>query len=178
MAWAPLPVPVDARGGPESRNERGHGTQDYALTLKRHKKVRTYFSALSYGPPESERLETASISVLFRGCRLAQSSKNIGTISKFAGSILLCLTVAWLCTGKLPCLARTESQACANSNMTMQQAIDITLRRQANHDWQKVHWQTNAAAALMQAQRENKPIFIFFVVTQRAKLPEKLSGDT
>jgi hypothetical protein len=59
----------------------------------------------------------------------------------------------------------------------VQEMLNTTLKRESDHAWQKINWQTNAAAALNQAQRENKPIFILFLVNEKKYLA-KQCGQT
>jgi hypothetical protein len=99
-------------------------------------------------------------------------------LQKF-GRFVLALALALSCTANLSCFAQNSSAPCTRSYNTIQEAIDGCLKRQADNEWQKIHWQTDATAALVQARRENKPIFIFVAVNQkRAHLAKNRSGDT
>jgi hypothetical protein len=57
------------------------------------------------------------------------------------------------------------------------EAIDTLLAKESEHKWQSIHWRTNAAQCLQEAQAQSKPIFLFFVVKQLAPSPTKWSGQ-
>jgi hypothetical protein len=67
------------------------------------------------------------------------------------------------------------SDKCPYKNM--QEAINTLLSRESQHEWQKIQWRTSAAEALRDAQRQSKPIFVFFVVKQQAPSPTKWTGQ-
>lgn len=58
----------------------------------------------------------------------------------------------------------------------MNEAIDKLLAREATHDWQKISWRTSASKALQDAQAQSKPIFVFFIVKQKAPSPKSWVG--
>jgi hypothetical protein len=58
----------------------------------------------------------------------------------------------------------------------MRDAIDTISARETVHEWQKIQWRTSAATALADAQKESKPIFVFFVVKQKASSPTSWVG--
>jgi len=59
----------------------------------------------------------------------------------------------------------------------MREAIDTISARETAHQWQKIQWRTSAATALADAQKESKPIFVFFVVKQQAASPKNWVGE-
>ena len=75
-----------------------------------------------------------------------------------------------------------QAQICTGSSCepkfkNMRDAIDTILAREQKHDWQKIQWRTNASAALEEARGQDKPVFVFFVVKQRAPSPKNWVGD-
>jgi len=58
----------------------------------------------------------------------------------------------------------------------MREAIDTISARETAHEWQKIQWRTSAATALAEAQKQSKPIFVFFVVKQKAASPKNWVG--
>ena len=68
------------------------------------------------------------------------------------------------------------ADSCPYKNM--KEAIDVLTTREQEHLWQKIQWRTSAATALTEARKENKPIFVFFVVRQKAASPKAWVGET
>jgi hypothetical protein len=86
--------------------------------------------------------------------------------------------LSWSYAANLSCFGEdTSVTSCGRSYKTVQEMLDTTLKRESDHKWQKINWQTNAPAALRQAQQENKPIFILFLVNERKYL-SKQCGQT
>jgi len=81
----------------------------------------------------------------------------------------------------------TTSPLCTNANNSsgkdccpyknMREAVDTISARETAHEWQKIQWRTNAATALAEAQKQSKPIFVFFVVKQKAPSPKTWVGE-
>lgn len=95
---------------------------------------------------------------------------------KFIRFALPFLVVACMLTINYPSLADKDFAPCPFKSP--HDAVDACLKRRADNEWKKIKWQTNAAVALRQAQRENKPIFVFVMVNQQRSLSERKSGDT
>ena len=64
-----------------------------------------------------------------------------------------------------------------NQYPTMQKAIDAVLANESQKEWKKIAWRTDANAALAEAQKQNKPIFVFFTVKQKQASPKKWVGE-
>jgi len=75
----------------------------------------------------------------------------------------------------------TEAKDASGENCcpykNMREAIDTISARETAHEWQKIHWRTSAKTALADAQTESKPIFVFFVVTQKKPSPKSWVGQ-
>jgi hypothetical protein len=73
--------------------------------------------------------------------------------------------------------AQGNSSAGEHPAKNMREAIDKSLARESLHEWKKVQWRTNAAQALREAQAQSKPIFVFFMVKQKAPSPASWTGQ-
>ena len=80
-------------------------------------------------------------------------------------------TSAFIANGK----DSSGKDSCPYKNM--REAIDTISARETAHVWQKIQWRTSAATALADAQKESKPIFVFFVVKQKAPSPKNWVGE-
>jgi len=73
--------------------------------------------------------------------------------------------------------AQNSSSQDACPYKSMREAIDTISARESAHEWQKIQWRTNAKTALVEAQKQSKPIFVFFVVKQKVSSPKNWVGD-
>ncbi len=95
-------------------------------------------------------------------------------------SFKLKIAVLLIVLGATPALhANAENSSgkdcCPYKNM--REAIDSISARETAHVWQKIQWRTSAATALAEAKKESKPIFVFFVVKQKAPSPKSWVGE-
>lgn len=77
-------------------------------------------------------------------------------------------------------ISSVAAQVCSTKGTcqykNMQEAINTVLSRESAHEWHKIQWRTDAQKALAEAQTQSKPIFVFFVVKQRAPSPKGWVG--
>lgn len=99
-------------------------------------------------------------------------------LGKFRRLVVPCLMLSCLYVANPSCFGEDgPSTTCTRSYTTVREMLDATLKSESDHKWQEIHWETNAAAALQQAQRENKPMFILFSVNEKPYLA-KQCGQT
>lgn len=82
----------------------------------------------------------------------------------------------WLSVSILSVTAQVCSTQGTCKYKNMREAIDAGLAREASHEWHKIQWRTDVQKALREAQTQSKPIFVFFVVKQRAPSPSGWVG--
>jgi hypothetical protein len=92
--------------------------------------------------------------------------------AKIVGIALLCLSLS----GGICAQISDGANSCQYKNM--KEAIDTITTREKDHLWQKINWRTSSATALADARKENKPIFVFFVVEQKKASPKAWVGET
>jgi predicted PurR-regulated permease PerM len=86
--------------------------------------------------------------------------------------LIVCLLVS------IPSVAAQSSSTARDlPAKNMRQAIDKSLARESLHEWKKIQWRTNASQALREAQAQSKPIFVFFMVKQKAPSPASWTGQ-
>lgn len=90
---------------------------------------------------------------------------------KTSTAMRISLLLIWLSTS----ISSVAAQVCSTKGTcqykNMHEAIDSVLARESSHEWQKIQWRTDAQKALTEARAQSKPIFVFFVVKQRAPSP-------
>ncbi len=90
---------------------------------------------------------------------------------KIASIALLSLLSGGLCAQ-----FAVGANTCEYKNL--KEAIDTITTHEKCHLWQTINWRTSVAAALTEARKENKPIFVFFVVRQKKTSPKAWVGNS